>query len=157
MSESSEEQSPPDTALVAPRPRYLRGAAILWVIFAFLKLVDNYDGILSFIGAPFVATFMTLVAMPLALLMGLVLRWPAACSWWYSSRRPAALMLTLTMILIFFAQSLGLGERIIDEVDGGSYFVMYGAVSLPSFLGMVFAIVYWPARSGQQGRKQALE
>lgn len=157
MSDVPEEQTPSHSGNRFPRPRYVRAAFILWMIFGFMALVNGYNGITSFIGAPITATFLTMIAMPLALLMGLLLRWSRARSWWYENRLPAAIILVLSLLVLTLGESLGLTQASFDkelEVTGQK---LHDAASTPSLLGMIFAIVYWPGRSREQPRKQALE
>lgn len=127
------------------------------MIFGFMVLVNEYDGITSFIGAPIIATFLTVIAMPLALLMGLLLRWSRARSWWYASRRPAAIILILSLLVLTFGESLGFTQTYFDKELEVTGLRLHDAASTPSFLGVVFAIVYWPWRGGEQPRKQTLE
>ncbi|MES2598796.1 MAG: hypothetical protein V4662_25910 [Verrucomicrobiota bacterium] len=157
MSTDSESLPGPGVADVTPRPSYRRAAFILWMIFGFMALMNDYDGITSIIGTPIIATFLTVIAMPLALLMGLLFRWSRARSWWYESRRPAATILILSLLVLTFGESLGFTQTYFDKELEVTRLRLHDAASTPSLLAMIFAVVYWPCGSVAQGRKQVLE
>ena len=89
------------------KPRYLLASVMLWSIFFCLKLFDDYDGIMSLIGAPFVATLLLAISLPIVLVLGLCRKMPWFAKIWYSGRRPAASVLIASSWSSFLGVSLG--------------------------------------------------
>lgn len=139
------------SATVIQKPRYLLASMLLWGFFFCLKLFDDYDGIMSWIGAPIVATFLLAISLPITLVLGLSRRIPCFARMWYSGRAlPTSVLITSIGVLVF-GQSLGMQEAytytnsLEDTVTATR---LHSFVSLPAFFLAAFSVLYWP--SGEQ-------
>lgn len=83
---------------------------MLWSIFFCLKLFDNYDGIMSWIGAPFVATVLLAISLPIVLVLGLSRKMPWFAKIWYSGQTPAASVLIASIVVLVLGRFLGMQE-----------------------------------------------
>ena len=135
-------------ATVIQKPRYLLTSTLLWGTFFFMKLFDDYDGIMSWIGAPFVATIILAISLPVVLVLGLIRRIPSFARMWYSSTVPAISILLASIVVLIFGQSLGMRESYtytnsLEETVTATRLHSY--VSLPAFFLAAFSVLYWPA------------
>ena len=128
------------------RTRYWLGLAVCWVFFALLKLYDRYDGITSIIGAPIVATVLTVLVFPAVVLLGQGLRFRALGRRWYGNPKVAVLLLTVCLVLLLYGESMGLTHTVYDEVDEETFSRLPAMVGIPAFLGFLFAVTFWPGR-----------
>ena len=121
---------------------------LLWGVFVCMKLFDDYDGIMSWIGAPFVATFLLALSLSVTLVLGLTRRVPCFARMWYSGRALATSVLTASIGVLFFGHSLGMQESytyINSLGDTVTATRLYSFVSLPAFFLATFSVLYWPA------------
>ena len=122
---------------------------LLWGYFFCLKLFDDYDGIMSCIGAPFVATFLLAISLPITLVLGLIRRIPWFATMWYSGRVLATSVLITSIGVLVFGQSLGMQESytytnsVEDTVTATR---LHSFVSMPAFFLAAFSVLYWPSR-----------
>jgi hypothetical protein len=113
-----------------------------------MKLYDDYDGIMSWIGAPVVATFLLAITLPAVLFIGLARRIRPFARVWYSSPTLAASVLLVSVGLLIFGHSLGIRESYtytnsLEETVTSTR--LHSFVSLPAFLLAAFAVLYWPS------------
>ncbi len=101
------------SATVIQKPRYLLASVLLWGVFVCLKLLDDYDGIMSWISAPFVATLLLAISLPITLVLGLSRKIPWIARMWYSGRMPATFVLTASILILVFGHSLAMQESYI--------------------------------------------
>jgi len=130
------------------RPRYLLASLLLWATFFFMKLYDDYDGIMSWIGAPIVATFLLAVSLPIVLVLGLVRRIRPFAAFWYSRTAIATAVLVPSLGVLIFGHSLGLREPYVYTNSLGDTVTasrLHSFVSLPAFFLAAFSVLYWPA------------
>lgn len=119
------------------------------MFFALLKLYDHYDGFTSIIGAPIVAavlTVLTVLVFPAVVLLGQGLRFRALGRRWYGNPKLAVLLLTVCLVLLLFGESMGLTHTVYDEVYEETLSRLPAVVSIPAFLGFLFAVTFWPGR-----------
>lgn len=122
---------------------------LLWGTFFFMKLFDDYDGIMSWIGAPFVATIILAISLPVVLVLGLTRRIPCFSRLWYSGRVPAMSVLIASIVVLIFGQSLGMRESYTYTNSLGDTVTstrLHSFVSLPAFFLVAFSVLYWPRR-----------
>ncbi len=131
------------------RTRYWLGLTVCWVFFALLKLYDHYDGFTSIIGAPIVATVLTVLVFPAVVLLGQGLRVRALGRRWYGNPKVAVLLLTVCLLLLY-GESMGLTHTVYDEVYEETLSRLPAVVSIPAFLGFLFAVTFWPGRRGAE-------
>lgn len=120
---------------------------LMWVGFFIMKLYDDYDGIMSWIGAPVVATFLLLIALPIVLILGLVRRNHAFASFWYSDITTARIALMVSLIILTFGHALGIREAYTYTNSLGDVVTasrLHSFVSLPAFFVAAFSVLYWP-------------
>ena len=140
------------------KPRYLLASVLMWVVFFFIKLYDDYDGIMSLIGAPIVATFLLAVSLPIVLILGLVRRMRSFGAFWYSGTATAKITLVASLVMLIFGHSLGIQEAYTytnslgDRVTASR---LHSFVSLPAFFAAAFSVLFWPAAATpKQWREQ---
>ncbi|SKA85637.1 hypothetical protein SAMN02745166_01174 [Prosthecobacter debontii] len=120
---------------------------MLWSIFFCLKLFDDYDSIMSLIGAPFVASLLLAISLPIVLVLGLCRKMPWFAKIWYSGRRPAASVLIASIVVLVFGRFLGMQEpytytnSVGDTVTASR---LHSFVALPAFFLATFSLLYWP-------------
>lgn len=132
------------------------GLTVCWVFFALLKLYDDYDGFTSVMGAPIVATVLTVLVFPVVVLLGQGLRFHALGRCWYGNPKVAVLLLTVCLVLLLYGESMGLTQTVYEEVDEVTRSRLPAVVSIPAFLGFLFAVTYWPGRQvGESRRKES--
>jgi hypothetical protein len=140
----------PQLIVMIQRPRYLLFTLLLWVTFFFMKLVDDYDGIMSWIGAPIVATILLAITLPIVLVLGLVRRIRLFSAFWYSGTTTTKTALLVSLGVLIFGHSLGLREAYTftnslgDPVTASR---LHSFASLPAFVLAAFSVLYWPATS----------
>jgi hypothetical protein len=142
------------------RPRYLIATILMWVALFVMKLYDDYDGIMSWIGAPIVATFLLAVSLPILLVLGLVRRVRTFASFWYSGTANATIVLVASLIVLIFGHALGIREAYTYTNSLGDTITasrLHSFVSLPAFFMAAFSVLYWPAAatSKQRGEQAA--
>jgi len=133
---------------VIQKPRYIFASVLLWGIFFCLKLFDDYDGIMSWIGAPIVATVLLAITLPLTLLLGLSRKIPWFARMWYSGRTLAGCVLIASIAVLVFGHSLGMRETYTYTNSLGDTVTatrLHSYVSLPAFFLVAFSVFYWPA------------
>lgn len=102
----------------------------MWALFFLMKLYDNYDGITSLIGAPIVATGLTVICFPVVLIVGLFLRIPILRRFWNRSIWPAT---TITLVsAIGFSIGMAMEE------------LLHPVFTISAFLGLFTSISHWP-------------
>jgi hypothetical protein len=112
-----------------------------------MKLFDDYDGIMSWMGAPFVATFLLAISLPVVLVLGLTRRIPCFARTWYSGRALPTSVLLASIGILIFGHSLGMRESytytnsLEDTVTATR---LHSFVSLPAFFLAAFSVLYWP-------------
>jgi hypothetical protein len=129
------------------KPRYLLASILLWGVFFCLKLFDDYDGIMSWIGAPLVATFLWAISLPVVLVLGLTRRISCFARMWYSGRALATSVLIASMGILIFGHSLGMRESYTYINSLGDTITatrLPSFVSLPAFFLAAFSVLYWP-------------
>jgi hypothetical protein len=138
---------------MAPTSKHLLAIAGMWVFFFLIKLFDQYDGISSLIGAPIVATFLTLIAYPLVMLLGQFLRIPKLRELWNARFWPAMTIALAGILALSFGTRFGLTESYHDSISDSEELRLHAAISIPAFLALFFCIAYWPpvGRSSQRG------
>lgn len=130
------------------KPRYLLTSVLLWGTFFFMKVFDDYDGIMSWIGAPFVATIILAISLPVVLVLGLTRRIPCFARMWYSGRTLAMSVLIASIVVLIFGQYLGMRESYTYTNSLGDTVTatrLHSFVSLPAFFLAAFSVLYWPA------------
>ena len=135
-------------ATMIQKPRYLLASMLLWGAFFCMKLFDDYDGIMSWIGAPIVATFLWAISLPVTLVLGLTRRIPCLARVWYSGRALPMTVLMASMLVLIFGHSLGMREAytyINSLGDTVTATRLHSFVSLPAFFLAAFSVLYWPA------------
>ena len=131
------------------RPRYLLGSTAVWVTFFMMKLFDDYDGFMSIIGAPIVATFLTAIVIPAVLIVGLIRSIPGFSSVWYSGTKIPTILLLTSLGVLAFGHSVGLQEpytytnSLGDKVDATR---LNSLASVPAFFVACFCVFFWPSR-----------
>jgi hypothetical protein len=138
----------PPAPLVIQKPRYLLASVLLWGVFFCLMLFDDYDGIMSWIGAPFVATVLLAISLSITLVLGLSRRIPWFARIWYSGRALAACVLISSILVLVFGHSLGMREAYTYTNSLGDTVTatrLHSFVSLPAFFLASFSVLYWPA------------
>lgn len=122
---------------------------LLWGVFFCMKLFDDYDGIMSWIGAPFVATFLLAISLPVTLVLGLTRRIPCFARMWYSGRALATSVLIASIVVLVFGHPLGMRESYTYTNSLGDTVTatrLHFFVSLPAFFLAAFSVLYWPAK-----------
>ena len=113
-----------------------------------MKLFDDYDGFMSWIGAPFVATLLWAISLPVTIDLGQARRIPRFANMWYSGRALAASVLIASIGVLVFGQSLGMREPYIYTNSLGDTVTatrLHSFASLPAFFLAAFSVLYWPA------------
>ncbi len=129
----------------------------MWVVFFFMKLYDDYDGILSLIGAPIVATFLLAVSLPIVLILGLVRKIHPFAAFWYSGTATATIALVASLGVLIFGHSLGIREAYTYTNSLGDTITasrLHSFVSLPAFFVAAFSVLYWPAAATAKQRHE---
>ncbi len=129
------------------RPRYLIGSLLMWGAFFIMKLFDDYDGIMSWIGAPIVATFLLVISLPIVLILGLVRRNHAFATSWYSNTTTARTALVVSLVILTFGHAVGIREAYTYTNSLGDIVTasrLHSLVSLPAFFVAAFSVIYWP-------------
>jgi hypothetical protein len=137
----------PTAPLVIQKPRYLLASVLLWGVFFCMKLFDDYDGIMSWIGAPLVATVLLAISLPVTLVLGLSRRIPWFARMWYSGRGLAGCVLIASIVILVFGRSLGMRESYTYTNSLGDIVTatrIHSFVSLPAFFLAAFSVLYWP-------------
>ena len=128
---------------------------LMWGAFIFMKLFDDYDGIMSWIGAPIVATFLLVISLPVVLILGLVRRNHAFASFWYSDTTAARTSLAVSLVILTFGHAIGIREPYTYTNSLGDIVTasrLHSFVSLPAFFVAAFSVLYWPDNNkGEQG------
>ncbi|MEP2776436.1 MAG: hypothetical protein ABJQ29_17040 [Luteolibacter sp.] len=142
---------------MAPTSKHLLAIAGMWGFFFLMKLFDHYDGISSWIGAPIVATFLTLIAYPLVMLLGQFLRNPKLRELWNASCWPALTIGMASILALSFGTRFGLTESYHDSISDSEELRLHAAISIPAFLALFFCIAYWPpvGRVNRRGAPKA--
>jgi formate hydrogenlyase subunit 3/multisubunit Na+/H+ antiporter MnhD subunit len=127
---------------------------LMWVAFFIMKLIDDYDGIMSWIGAPIVATFLLVISLPIVLILGLVRRNHAFASSWYSNTTIARTTLLFSLVILTFGHAAGIREAYTYTNSLGDIVNatrLHSFVSLPTFFVAAFSVIYWPnIKKGEQ-------
>ncbi len=122
---------------------------LMWVAFFIMKLIDDYDGIMSWIGAPILATFLLVISLPIVLLLGLVRRNHAFASSWYSDTTTARTTLVVSLGILIFGHAVGIREAYTYTNSLGDIVTasrLHSFVSLPAFFLAAFSVTYWPTK-----------
>lgn len=130
------------------KPRYILTSVLLWGVFFCLKLFDDYDGIMSWIGAPIVATVLLAISLPVTLILGMSRRIPWFARMWYSGRTLAGCVLIASIVILVFGHALGMRESYTYTNSLGDTVTatrLHSFVSLPAFFLAAFSVLYWPA------------
>ena len=131
------------------RPRYLIGSMLMWGAFFIMKLFDDYDGIMSWIGAPIVASFLLVISLPIVLILGLVRRNHTFASFWYSDSTAARTALVVSLVILTFGHAVGIREAYTCTNSLGDIVTasrLHSFVSLPAFFVAAFSVLYWPEK-----------
>ncbi len=138
---------------MASTSKHLRAVSGMWVFFLLTTIYDHYDGISSWIGAPIIATFLSLITYPLVMLLGQSLRIPRFGKFWNASWWPALTVALVSSLALLFGTMLELTEPYHDRVSDSTELRLHSAISIPAFLALFFSIAYWPrvARSSRPG------
>lgn len=119
-----------------------------------MKLFDDYDGIMSWIGAPIVATFLLVISLPIVLILGLVRRNHTFASSWYSDTTKARTALVVSLVILIFGHAVGIREAYTYTNSLGDIVTasrLHSFVSLPAFFMAAFSVFYWPdKKKGEQ-------
>lgn len=128
---------------------------LIWVFFFGMKLYDDYDGIMSWIGAPIVASFFLVISLPMLLVLGLVRRNHAFASFWYSETGIARTALVVSLMVLIFGHAVGIREAYTYTNSLGDTVTatrLHSFVSLPAFFVAAFSVLYWPSKKkGEAG------
>jgi hypothetical protein len=139
------------------RPRYLIASMLMWVAFFLMKLYDEYDGIVSWIGAPIVATPLLAISLPVVLLLGLVRRNLTFASIWYSGTAISTIALVTSLVILIFGHALGIRETYTYTNSLGDTVTasrLHSFISLPAFFVAAFSVLYWPAAKPKKNCEQ---
>lgn len=129
------------------RPRYFLASLLIFVGLFFISLYDDYDGIMSWIGAPIVAIFLLAICLPIVILLGVVRRIPGFAAYWYSGTATATTVLVASLGLLIFGYTLGIRETYTYTNSFGDTLTasrLHHFVSLPAFFLAAFSILFWP-------------
>lgn len=125
---------------------YWRAFAFSWLFYMCMSLAEYYDGILTWIGQPIMGAVFSGVTVATIALLGLLLRIPQIGRAWRKSHPLPVIIIVGGLLLLICGSTIGLTETYVDSETETVHSRLHGVVSVPAFLGVIFAIAHWPTR-----------
>jgi hypothetical protein len=107
-------------------------------------VVNSYEGLLSLVFQPLMATVVSGLFVGLALLIGLLLKVPAISRVWSASRLVPALTGLACVVVLTVGHRFGLIYVASHPETGQSITMLHPVAAVGAYFGLVFVVANWP-------------
>lgn len=117
-----------------------------WIVYMIAMVLTVYDGVLSLIFQPIMATLCSGFFVALALVVGLILKIPVVSRWWRATPLWALSLMLGSVFVLCFGSWLGITQVYTDQETGRQFTGLNVVAALSGYFTLIFAVANWPLR-----------
>ena len=126
--------------------------ATSWILYMVGMLLTSYDGLLSLIFQPIMASVFSTIGIAVSLIFGLIIRYPPIGNWWRKTYLWASLGVALGSATLILAYPLGFTTTVQHFETGSDMKIIAPGLAIAAWLLIVFALTNWPHKPRQMNR-----